>query len=230
MKNLLILLVLLVLSPELMEAQDQEKDRDQDHTRLMMVDGNLLQIKDREQTQLKDKVTLNDGTVLSPNGRYVTRDGKKMRLRDGEFMDMDGIGYNNEYQYRFKVMQENKGLSQDQMRERNQNRTQFVVMDGNVYRIRSHEQSRLQEQMTLNNGMMVNPDGTYMDRDQKQQRLRDGECLTMNGQKYQDGLQQRKMLMHKSMSAHQNMNKSQKQQKVQKNVQVKTPPKKKGKN
>ena len=49
-------MVLLVFSPELMEAQDRVKDRDQDHHRLMMVDGSLVQIKDLEQTQLKDKV------------------------------------------------------------------------------------------------------------------------------------------------------------------------------
>lgn len=75
MKNLLILLALLVFNPVIL-AQDQVKDQDRDQTRLMMVDGDLLQIRDRDQVQLKDKITLNDGTVLSPNGRYVTREEK----------------------------------------------------------------------------------------------------------------------------------------------------------
>ncbi|MFO8146381.1 MAG: DUF6799 domain-containing protein [Gillisia sp.] len=221
MKNLLILLALLVFNP-VMNAQDQIKDQDRDQTRLMMVDGDLLQIRDRDQVQLKDKITLNDGTVLSPNGRYVTREGKKLRLKDGECLDMDGVKYNNEYQYRFKVMQENKGLSQEQMSERNENRTQFVAMDGQVYQVRNQEQKRLQNEMALNNGTRVNPNGTYQTRDQKQLRLQDGECLNLDGQKYQNILQHRKMIMQKNMNKQKNINKPQMQKKVQKNVQKKT--------
>lgn len=226
MKKLLILLAFLVFSPLVVNAQDQIKDQDRDQTRLMMVDGEMLQIRDRDQTQLKDKITLHDGTVLSPNGRYITREGKKMRLRDGEFMDMDGVKYNNEYQYRFKVMQENKGLSQDQIRGRNQNRTQFVAMDGEVYQIRNQEQSRLQNQLALNDGTKVNPDGTYQTREQKQLRLKDGECLNMDGQKYQNTLQHRKMIVKRNMKPNKNMNRPQ----MQKNVQKNTATKKKGNN
>lgn len=226
----MILLALLVFNP-VMFGQDQIKDQDRDQTRLMMVDGDLLQIRDRDQVQLKDKITLNDGTILSPNGSYVTREGKKLRLRDGECLDMDGVKYNNEYQYRFKVMQENKGLSQEQMRERNENRTQFVAMDGQIYQVRNQEQNRLQNEMALNNGTRVNPDGTFQTRDQKQLRLQDGECLNLDGQKYQNILQHRKMVMQKNMNQQKNINKPQMQQKVQKNVQKKTTAaKKKGNN
>lgn len=235
MKNLLILLALLVYNP-VMNAQDQIKDQDRDQTRLMMVDGDLLQIRDRDQVKLKDKITLNDGTVLNSNGSYVTREGKKLRLKEGECLDMDGVKYNNEYQYRFKVMQENKGLSEEQIRERNQNRTQFVAMDGQVYQVMNQEQKRLQNEMALNNGARINPDGTYQTRDQKQLRLQDGECLTMDGQKYKNILQHRKMVvqknmnMQKNMTQQKNLNKPQMQQKVQKNIQKKTTATKKGGN
>lgn len=230
MKNLLIFLALLVFNP-VMNAQGQTKDQDRDQTRLMMVDGDLLQIRDRDQVKLKDNVTLNDGTVLSPNGRYVTREGEKLRLKEGECLDMDGVKYNNEYQYRFKVMQENKGLSQEQMRERNENRTQFVAMDGQIFQVRNQEQNRLQNEMALGNGTRINPDGTYQTRDQKQLRLKDGECLNLEGQKYQNILQHRKMVMQKNMNQQKNINKPQMQPKVQKNVQKKTTAaKKKGNN
>lgn len=215
MKKLLILLALLVFNP-VVDAQDQNKDQDRDQTRLMMVDGDLLQIKDRDQVKLQDKITLNEGTVLTPTGRYVTREGKKLRLRDGECLDMDGVKYHSEYQYRFKVRQENKGLSPEQMRERNQNRTQFQAIDGEVYQIRNQEQNRLQNELALNNGTRVNPDGTYQTRDQKQLRLRDGECLNMEGQKFQNMLQQRKMVMQKDL------NRPRMQQKVQKSMKKNT--------
>lgn len=204
MKKLMILGILLLLSSVGLKAQD--KDQDQDRTRLMMVDGSLLQIRDQDQVQLKDKVTLNDGTVLNANGRYVTRDGDRMRLRDGECLDGDGIKYNSEYQYRYKIMQENKGLSQEQMRERNQNRVHYVAMDGNVYRVNTAAQNRVQQQLKMGNGMTMNPDGTYRDMNQNQMRLRDGECLNMNGQKFQNMLQQRKMMMQRQQMVNKNMN------------------------
>lgn len=216
MKTLVILLAFLISSPLLMQAQDQVIDQDRDQTRLMMVDGELLQIKDRDQVRLQDKITLNDGTVLSPNGRYVTSAGKKLRLRDGECLDMNGVKYNNEYQYRSMVRQENKGMSQEQMTERNKNRTHFIAMDGHVYRVRNQEQQKVQHQMILNNGMKINPDGTYQMRDQRQLRLKDGECLNLDGQKFQNIMQQRKMVMHKNMNANKNLNKVKMQRKVQK--------------
>ena len=206
MKKLLILGLFLFFCSVQMNAQDKIQDQDRDQTRLMMVDGDLLQIRDRDQVQLKDKTTLADGTVLSANGRYVTRDGQRMRLRDGECLDGDGVKYNNEYQYRYKIMQENKGLSQEQMGERNQNRVHYVAMDGKVYRVNNAAQNRVQQQLKLSNGMTMNPDGTYGDMNQNQMRLRDGECLNMNGQKYQSMLQQRKMMMQKQNMVNKNMN------------------------
>lgn len=220
MKKLLILSFLLAVSSVTLKAQDQIKDQDRDQTRLMMVDGDLLQIRDRDQTQLKDKITLEDGTILSPNGRYVTRDGEKLRLRDGELLDNDGIKYNNEYQYRYKIMKENAGLSQQQMRERNENRIHYIAMDGNVFRIRNMEQNRIENQLSLNNGMKINPDGTYQDRNKNQLRLRDGECLSLDGMKYQNALQVRRMMTQKQNMSIQNMNK--KNMQMQKQIQNKS--------
>jgi hypothetical protein len=37
--------------------------------------------------------------------------GDRLRLRDGECLDMNGVKYSNEYQYRSKIKQENKNLT-----------------------------------------------------------------------------------------------------------------------
>jgi len=200
MKKIIIFLVFVVFIITGLVAQERDQDRiqDQDRTNLTMVNGEMLQLRDRAQVRLKEQVTLNDGTIINSKGLYTTKDGKQLRLKNGECLDNDGIKYRNEYQYRYKIQQENQDLDQAQIQNRNQNRVHYVFMDGEMLQVRNQLQERLQTSMTLNNGTVVNPDGTYQARDRKQLRLKDGECLNMDGKLYQNQLQHRKMLIQKN--------------------------------
>ena len=173
MKRNLVLLALIVLGSMALTAQESDQDRiqDQDRTKLVMVNGEMLELRDRAEMRLKDKQTLADGSVVSPDGTYVTADGDRLKLKNGECLDGDGIKYRNEYQYRYKVGQENKGLTQDQIRERNQNRVQYTLVDGDMYVVRNQTQQRLQESLDLGNGVVVDPDGSFQTRDQKRLQL-----------------------------------------------------------
>jgi ribosome-associated protein YbcJ (S4-like RNA binding protein) len=197
MKKAVLIIVFVVFGTTAMIAQDKNQDRVQNQDRLMLVDGSVLQIRDRDQVRLRDKVTLNDGTVVNPDGTYQTRNRKQLKLRDGECLDMDGVKYRNEYQYRYKVQQENKGLSQEQAQKRNQNRVHYMMVDGELLQIRNQFQNRLQENLNLGNGITVNPDGTYLTRNRKQLKLKDGECLNMEGEMFKNSYQHRKMNMKK---------------------------------
>jgi hypothetical protein len=44
----------------------------------------------------------------------------------------------------------------------------------------------MQERVTLQNGMIINPDGSYQLKNQTRMQLRDGECLSPDGKKYQN--------------------------------------------
>ena len=200
MKKLAIFLVFVVFMTTGLIAQERDQDRiqDQDRTNLTMVNGEMLQLRDRAHMRLKEKITLKDGTQINSNGIYITPDGKQFKLKNGECMDSDGIVYRNEYQYRYKVQQENKGLDQAQIQNRNQNRIHYVSMDGDMLQVRNQSQERLQTSMTLNNGTVVNPDGTYQVRDRQQLRLQDGECINMDGELFQNQIQHRKMLVQKN--------------------------------
>jgi hypothetical protein len=191
----------------MLTAQERDRDRiqDQDRTKLVMVNGEMLELRDRAQNRLSEQQTLTDGTVVYPDGTYQTKDGKRLRLQDGECLDGDGIKYRNEYQYRYKVNQENKGLAQNQVEARNQNRLQYMLVDGEMYQIENQFQNRLQTQMNLADGGTVNPDGTYQTRDRKQLKLQDGECLNLDGEKFKNLHQQRKMMVQKNMQANKKM-------------------------
>lgn len=79
-------------------------------------------------------------------------------------------------------------MAQDQ--DRQQDREQihqeehFMLKDGQMMQFKEGEQAPLQNSFTLRNGTIVNPDGSYQLRNGRQLRLRDGECLAMDGKKY----------------------------------------------
>jgi len=207
MKKIMYLAAFVVLGTALLTAQERDQDRiqDQDRTKLVMVNGEMLELRDRAQLRLTEKHTLVDGTVVHPDGTYQTREGEQLRLKNGECLDGDGIKYRNEYQYRYKVIQENIGLAQNQIEERNQNRLQYMLVDGEMYRIENQFQNRLRSQMNLADGGSVNPDGTYQNKERKQLKLQDGECLNLNGQKFKNLHQQRKMMVQKNIRANKKM-------------------------
>ena len=207
MKKIFFLVVFVVLGSIVLAAQERDQDRiqDQDRTKLVMINGEMLELRDRAEMRLKEKQTLSDGSVVTPNGTYETMDGNRLKLKNGECLDGDGIKYRNEYQYRYKVGQENKGLTQDQVRERNQNRIHYTLVDGEMYLVRNQSQHRLEESLDLGNGVVVNPDGSFQNRDQKILQLKEGQCLNTDGQMFSNMYQYRKMILQKNMAPNKKM-------------------------
>ena len=207
MKKIMFMAAFVVLGTALLTAQERDQDRiqDQDRTKLVMVDGEMLELRDRAQLRLKEKQTLADGTIVHPDGTYQTSNGERLRLKNGECLDGDGMKYQNEYQYRHKVNQENKDLAQNQVEERNRNRMHYMLIDGEMYQIENQFQHRLKNQINLADGGTVNPDGTYQTQNRKQMKLQNGECLNLDGQKFKNLHQQRKMMVQKNVRANKKM-------------------------
>lgn len=205
MKKVFLLAAFIVLGTNALTAQDQDKIQDRDQDRLMMVDGDVLQIRDRDQIRLQEPITLEDGTIVNPDGSYITGDRDRLRLKDGECLDNNGVKYRNEYQYRYKVEQENKGLSQTTIQERNQNRFQIMMIEGEAFQILNREQNRIQDEVNLGDGIIVNPDGSYQNEERKQMRLKDGECINMDGAMFKNTYQHRKMISQKKMMGNKKM-------------------------
>ena len=210
MKKKLFALAVMALSAVALTAQEQDRDRiqDQDQTRLLALNGTMLQVRDRAELHLSEKQTLSDGTVMQPNGVYFTSDGNRYKLGEGECLDGDGALYRNEYQYRHKIERENAGLSEAQVRERNQNRLHYTMIDGEVYQIRHQEQARLENQLRLENGTTVYPDGSYQLENQQRQRLENGQCLDPSGQMFRNMYQfQKKVIQQHKMPSKKMMKK-----------------------
>ena len=61
----------------------------------------------------------------------------------------------------------------------------LVLQNGQMYRVQNQQKSQLQEQLTLPNGTLVTPNGSVQAKEKKRFQLKDGECLDMEGKRYE---------------------------------------------
>lgn len=88
----------------------------------------------------------------------------------------------------------------------------LLMKDGKMYHNMNGKEMMMQNQMTMQNGTVMNADGSYRLKNGKQRQLRNGQCMDMDGKKYKSHhmFQKSMMRMHRqnmhSGSNHQNMN------------------------
>ncbi|WP_378182740.1 DUF6799 domain-containing protein [Aquimarina sp. SS2-1] len=191
MRKLVLFFGLLTIGTSTLTAQNLNPEQ----TVLMYVDGDMLVVVDKAVTPLQETIILDDCTVLNPDGTFQAMDGYQSRLKEGEIMDMYGIEYRNEYQYRYKTKKENKGLNEAQLEMRYQKKLHYIKLSGKVYQVINESQKRLRKNLNLSNGIVIDPYGIYKESGKEQVRLRDGECLTLNGIQYENSYEQRKDLV-----------------------------------
>lgn len=80
------------------------------------------------------------------------------------------------------------GYAQDQVKNQNneKNHNHFIFKEGKMMQIMEGEQTMLQTQLRLENGTIVNTDGSYNYKNKKMKQLREGECLDMEGIRYRN--------------------------------------------
>ena len=198
MSKNLILPLFLILGMFCLVAQNGSTKQHKDEVYLLVMDNDIVQVKDCDQVLLENDITLNNGTVVYTDGTYLTPAGELLSLQNGECFDMNGTIYPDEYLYHYAMKQENKGLTTEQLQEKSLNRYQLILIDGEMYKILNHNQLEINSQMSLKNGTVINPDGTYRTMDPKRLRLLDGECLNMNGEIFRNIYQLRKELIQKN--------------------------------
>lgn len=94
-------------------------------------------------------------------------------------------------------------VAQDQTRKQDRihQEDHLRLQDGSCYLVKQGVQTKLQTQLKLNNGVLVNPDGSYQLQNQQRYQLRDGECMDMNGNRYlnQSKFNKRVMMTNKQI-------------------------------
>lgn len=98
--------------------------------------------------------------------------------------------------------------AQDQLRTRDRihQEDHLRLTDGKLYLLKNGQATEATQQVTLPNGTVVNPDGSYMLQNRQRFQLRNGECLDMNGNRYmnQRMFNRRVMMTNKQIERAQN--------------------------
>jgi hypothetical protein len=81
-----------------------------------------------------------------------------------------------------KAQQQDQVQNQDRIRQEDH----YRYYDGQLFQYRNGVQSRVMDQQRLNNGIILNPDGSYQLQNQEKYQLRKGECLDKNGLVYKN--------------------------------------------
>jgi hypothetical protein len=143
---------------------------------LMCQSGQMYRIRNQEKVQLGESFTFPDGGNVSPSGKMQMKDKKQLQLKDGECLDMQDNKYKNQSEYSQQMQYRAQLMGQEYL----------MVQNGQVFRIKSENRVQLTEAATLQNGTIVGPDGSMQSKDGKQVRLKDGECLDMQGNRYEN--------------------------------------------
>lgn len=92
---------------------------------------------------------------------------------------------------------------QDQIKKRDRihQEDHLMLLDGTLYQMKQGTRTQVREQVKLNNGVTVNPDGSYQLQNQNKHQLRHGECLDMDGNRYlnQNRFNNRKMMTNRQI-------------------------------
>jgi len=88
--------------------------------------------------------------------------------------------------------------AQDQNNNQDLVQGHFLTVNGDVLLIKDSYPTLLQSRITLSDGTIVNPDGTYLTKDLKRFRLHEGECLDNDGIKYRNECQYRNKVIQEN--------------------------------
>ncbi|MGV3528357.1 MAG: DUF6799 domain-containing protein [Flavisolibacter sp.] len=120
--------------------------------------------------------------------------------------------------------------AQDTLRDRDQTKKQapirdrihqedhLMLLDGKLYLVEDGDRTLVQSQLKLRNGGVANPDGSYQLQNQDRMQLRNGECLDMDGNRYQSQQRynQRHMMTQREIQRSQDKVMKQQQKQIKK--------------
>lgn len=152
--------------------------------------GTLYQVRNQQQNQLREQMNLQNGMVIHPDGNFQGREREMLRLRDGECIDPEGNLYGSQAQFRYE----------EQIRLSAMNQEHYMFESGQMYVVQNQERAQLRQRETTQHGTIVNPDGTFQNRNQAQARLANGECLDPEGNRYQNKEQYQHQMQNRYMA------------------------------
>lgn len=141
-----------------------------------MENGQMYQVQNQQKFQVRERISNQNGLVVNPDGSYQYRNQAQVRLGEGECLDPEGMQYRSQSQYQQQMQNRYMAMAEPH----------FAYQNGQVIQTQNQMQTQLRSSWKLNNGTIVNPDGTYQNKNGKREQLRNGEYLDWDGQRYEN--------------------------------------------
>jgi hypothetical protein len=123
-------------------------------------DGKMLVMKNGETTPMEKEMVMSNGAVVSTEGKVKVKGAKTVTLKEGQIVQMDGT-----------VRMTKPGMVRDHV----------MIKDGKSVVVKDGKFMLLEEEMTMPNGVVVMPNGSYTTKEGKTLKLKEGEKMTMDG-------------------------------------------------
>lgn len=164
--------------------RSQTQFRDQAQIRLMAMNqehfllenGKLFQVRDQQRVQVREQLMIHAGLIVNPDGTCQLQNRQQLRLNNGECLDMEGNRYRTQAQFRTQAQQRLQAMAEPH----------FFYQNGAVYRNQNQMQSQIRETWKLQDGTVVNPDGTLQLNNGTKSKMRNGEFLDWEGKRYEN--------------------------------------------
>jgi hypothetical protein len=136
---------------------------------VMMYQGKMMKIVDEKPSPMTEPVTLNNGAVVNLDGSVKLPDGKFIKIKENEMVTMSG----KMAMYGEKTTTSSCGAPAKE--------NYVMNYKGKMMKIVNDKPSPLTESVTLDNGAVVQVDGSVKLPDGKTIKIKENEMCTMSG-------------------------------------------------
>lgn len=130
--------------------------------------------------QEKKKVTSNEyfsnGMKIYPDGSFTRLNEKKRSLKEGQYLDING-----------KIFNSLADLQAQQEAHRMAVRSEFYrLCNGEVVHHRNKKMEKIKNQVNLNHGVTLFPNGSFTLSTGKKYQLKEGQCMDLTGKVFKN--------------------------------------------
>jgi len=151
-------------------------------------DGTMYHVQNQKKNQITKRIQLPGGLEIYPEGYKQAGEENPIQPDHGECIDAEGRLYESQNQF-----QQNALIRLMALYTRH-----FLFQNGNSWQIENGEKLLIRNRFIMQNGLVVNPDGTFKFGNLKKIKLKEGECLDPDGTLFrtQQQFQQHRITLH----------------------------------
>jgi len=134
-------------------------------------EGNMYHVQNMKKNQVTTRFRLESGLEIYPKGYTLAGDENQIQPAHGECIDREGNTFKSKNLFQQNVLLRLVALNQ----------CHFLFQNGKFWQIENGEKLLVRNRIIMQNGLVVNPDGTFKFGNLNKIKLREDECVDPDG-------------------------------------------------